>query len=76
MAKQKVITETDVFLNPFEVGVSYVDFKNSIPEGKTIKEHCDGILSDEEIQWIEKEIEFFDLNNSKGLEEEEIKDEN
>lgn len=37
MAKNK--TNED-FLNPFDAGVNYKDFLASIPEGKTVEQHC------------------------------------
>jgi len=71
MANKK---ENTVFVNPLETGVSYVDFKSSIPEGVTIKEHLEGKLTEEEIQWIEAEIGFFDFNNLKVEEVGEVKE--
>ncbi len=61
MAKKK---NTD-FLNPFNEGVLYVDFLTSIPSGMTIREYCEGNLSQEEIEFIEKEISLIELNNKK-----------
>lgn len=44
------------FLNPFDSGVSYVEFQASIPKGKGIEEHCKGNLSEEEIEFIKNEL--------------------
>lgn len=65
--------DTKEFVNPFEAGVSYADFKKAIPKGKTIKEYCNGKLSEDEINWIEDEIKHFDSNNV--IEEEEVEEE-
>lgn len=73
MAAKKQNTD---FINPFETGVSYLDFKNAIPKGKTIKEYCEGNLSEEETQWIENEIGFFNLNNQTEEVTEEVTEEN
>lgn len=50
------------FLNPFDSGVSYADFLASIPKGKSIEEHCKGILTQEEIEFLNTEIELIKNN--------------
>lgn len=44
------------FLNPFSKGVTYEKFLKSIPKEKTVKEHLKGKCSQEQIEWIEKEL--------------------
>ena len=55
----------DGFLNPFTAGVTYSDFVNSIPKGKTVEEYCKGKLSKNEINWISEEVEHFKKNQKK-----------
>ena len=43
------------FLNPFDAGVTYVEFKKALGK-KTVSEYCKGKLSDEEIAFLEKEL--------------------
>jgi len=65
MAKKTVNSE---FVNPFEAGVSYVDFKKAIPEGTSVEDYCKGNLSNEETNWIVSELKSFDLNNKTNQE--------
>ncbi len=48
--------------NPFNKGVTYTEFLNAIGE-KTVSEVLKDKCSDDEIKWIEKELEI--LNNKK-----------
>lgn len=50
------------FLNPFDIGVSYEDFKKALGK-KTIAEYCKGKLSEDQIKWLEKEIEIYKPKN-------------
>lgn len=50
------------FLNPFDSGVSYADFLASIPKWKSVEEHCKGILTQEEIEFLNAEIELIKNN--------------
>ena len=43
------------FLNPFDTGVTYVEFKKALGK-KTVSEYCKGKLSNEEIAFLEKEL--------------------
>lgn len=43
------------FLNPFDKGVSYVDFKKALGN-KTVAEYCKGKLTSEEIAYLENEL--------------------
>lgn len=47
------------FLNPFNKGVSYKDFLKEVEKSKkSVAEYCKGKLTEEEITWIEKELEI------------------
>ena len=50
------------FVNPFNEGVTYSDFLAAIPEGVTVQEYCAGKLSEEEVAWLEIELEHFNNN--------------
>lgn len=50
------------FLNPFDSGVSYTDFLASIPKDKSIEEHCKGILTQEDIEFLNTEIKLIKNN--------------
>ena len=43
------------FLNPFDVGVTYADFKKALGK-KSVAEYCKGKLSDDEIAFLEIEL--------------------
>ena len=43
------------FLNPFDAGVTYAEFKKALGK-KTVKEYCKGKLSDEQIAFLETEL--------------------
>ena len=45
------------FLNPFEVGVTYAEFQKALGK-KSVAEYCKGKLSDEQIAFLEKELEL------------------
>lgn len=45
----------DNFLNPFDEGVTYVEFQKALGK-KSIAEYCKGKLSKDQIDWLEKEI--------------------
>lgn len=63
MAKEKTTAEN--FVNPFSAGVSYEAFLAAIPEEKSIREYLtgkelvEGPATEDQINWIETEIEFF-----------------
>lgn len=48
-------TKKEKFLNPFEVGVTYVEFQKALGE-KSIAEYCKGKLEKEQIEFLEKEL--------------------
>lgn len=60
MAKNKV---TEDFLNPFYAGVNYKDFLASIPEGKTVEQHCKGKITDEQLEFLLQDLEHYSNNN-------------
>ena len=43
------------FLNPFDKGVTYVEFQKALGK-KSIAEYCKGKLSQDQIDWLEKEL--------------------
>lgn len=43
------------FLNPFEEGVTYADFTTAL-NGAKVADYCKGKLTQEEIEFIEKEL--------------------
>ncbi len=48
---------SDKFLNPYEVGVTYVQFQEALGK-KSVAEYCKGKLTEEEIEFLEKELEL------------------
>ena len=47
------------FLNPFSKGVTYEQFLNSLPKGKSISEHLKGKCSEIQIEWLKTELKQF-----------------
>ena len=43
------------FLNPFDAGVTYAEFKKALGK-KTVADYCKGKLSDEQIAFLETEL--------------------
>ncbi len=43
------------FLNPFDEGVTYAEFKKALGK-KSVAEYCKGKLSDEQIEFLETEL--------------------
>lgn len=60
MAKNKV---TEDFLSPFDKGVNYKDFLASIPEGKTVEQHCKGNITDEQLEFLLQDLEHYTNNH-------------
>ena len=48
-----------VFINPFDSGVTYEQFLNSLPKGKSISDHLKGKCSVEQIEWLKTELKKF-----------------
>lgn len=57
MKKQNTIEVVSDFLNPFEKGVSYIDFLKA-KGNKSVKEYCKDKLTEEQIQFIENELKI------------------
>ena len=57
MADFKKNKVTAKFLNPFDKGVTYDDFKKAIGN-KSIADYCKGKLTKEQIQWLENDIKL------------------
>lgn len=52
----KAVIATKVgFLNPFDEGVSYADFKEALGK-KSIADYCKGKLTEDQITWLENEL--------------------
>ena len=47
------------FTNPLTPGVTYKEFLESIPKGKSVKVHLKGKLKPEIIDWIAEEIKNY-----------------
>lgn len=47
------------FLNPFNEGVSYADFLESVPKGKTIEEHCNKQITKEQLDFLIEDLKHF-----------------
>lgn len=43
------------FLNPFDTGVTYTEFQKALGK-KSVAEYCKGKLSQDQIDWLEKEL--------------------
>jgi len=61
MARGKAKAKEE-FVNPFEVGVSYADFLAALPDGVTASEYLKGKCTDEQLQWLESELEHYKNN--------------
>ena len=59
-AEQEVQKTESKFLNPFEKGVSYEDFKKALGK-KSVSEYCKGKLSNSEIEFLERELSILNL---------------
>lgn len=55
MAAKKTTAKAAI-VNPFEKGVSYADFLKAVPKGKTPREYLKGVCSDEQLDWLETEL--------------------
>jgi hypothetical protein len=50
------------FLNPFDSGVNYKDFLESIPKGSTVEKHCKDKLTDEQIEFLINDLKHYKNN--------------
>jgi len=46
------------FINPFEDGVSYVEFLEAVGK-KTVEEYCKGKLEQSQIDWLIEDLKHF-----------------
>ena len=54
------------FKNPFEKGVTYLDFIEELEKSKkTLSEYCKDKLTKDEIEYLKIEIEIFKNNKKK-----------
>ena len=49
------IENTASFLNPFDEGVSYADFKKALGKN-SLAQYCKGKLTNDQINWLENEL--------------------
>lgn len=49
-------------INPFDAGVNYADFMEALGKS-TVKEYCKDLLTDEQIEWLEKDLEIYKQSN-------------
>lgn len=52
-------TEAKKKVNPIKDGVSYADFLKAIPKNSNVKTYLKGVCTDEQIDWIDREIELY-----------------
>ena len=45
----------EAFLNPFDEGVSYIDFKKALGKN-SLAQYCKGKLTNDQINWLENEL--------------------
>ena len=46
------------FVNPFEDGVSYVEFLEAVGK-KTVEEYCKGKLEKDQLEWLIEDLKHF-----------------
>ena len=47
-------------INPFDEGVSYVQFLEDVEKSKkTVEKYCENIITKEQIDWLLKDLEIF-----------------
>ena len=63
-SKAKAAQPTGEFVNPYTEGVTYPDFLAAIPDGVTVRDYCGTNLTEEELVWLEIELDHF--NNNKN----------
>ena len=59
MARSKKTVVSKSVLSPFDKGVTYKDFLKALPEGVEPSEYLKGVCSDEQIKWLNTELEHF-----------------
>lgn len=62
MAKKKLVIEPVKFVNPFTKGVSYDDFLAAIPERVTVEEYCENDLTQDELDYLKRELSAHESN--------------
>jgi len=57
------------FINPYDAGVSYVDFLAAIPKEMTVEEYIKGNLEADQIEWLLKDLKVYQdsLNQSEDI---------
>lgn len=59
MAKKKSVAKVESVVNPFDKGVSYAQFLKALPEGVTPSEYLKDVCSEEQLAWLEIELQHF-----------------
>ncbi len=54
------------FLNPFDKGVNYKDFLDSIPKNTTVEKHCKDKLTKEQIEFLIEDLKHYKNNLKKN----------
>lgn len=49
-------------VNPFDAGVSYLDFMEALGKS-TVKDYCKDLLTQEQIEWLENDLEIYKQKN-------------
>ena len=55
MEKEEKEEKEIKFLNPFDTGITYNEFQKALGK-KSVAEYCKGKLSQDQIDWLEKEL--------------------
>jgi hypothetical protein len=54
------------FLNPFGEETTYVEFLAEVKKSnKSVSDYCKKNLTSDQIEWLEKDLEFFNKKNKK-----------
>lgn len=65
MAKKKAAPKAaESVVNPFDKGVSYADFLEALGDNNP-SEYLKDVCSEDQLQWLETELEHFKNNNIK-----------
>lgn len=60
IAERKKAEIKDGFLNPFGQETSYEEFLEQVEKSKkSVADYCKGKITQDELSWLEKEIELF-----------------
>lgn len=57
--------ESKEFLNPFDFGVNYEMFLDSIPDGISIEKHLEGKITEEQMTFLLNDLEIYKQSKNK-----------